>query len=77
MQDWNKTQPKTDGSKKCPGDKSTTNEKWTKAMVATTKVTTDLMKAMTKSHNAEMALMNGRIASITSGILPPAPAAKG
>ncbi len=69
--EWNKTQPKREGGKKCTSEKSKSNEKWKKARVASvSKAHTERMEAMVDSHSAEMAVMNARIAGMIA--IPPA-----
>ena len=76
LSEWNKTQPKRDGGKKCTSDRAKSTDKWKKARVASvSKANTELMEAMADSHSADMAVMNARIAGMTA--IPPAGVATG
>ncbi len=70
LQVWNSNQPKVEGGRKRKSEKAQSNEKWKKARVASTKATTTLMEAMSTSHDAQMELMNVKIASMVSGVAP-------
>jgi hypothetical protein len=82
LSEWNKTNnSKKDGNKRTKSERGKSNEKWKKARVAAvSKANTELMEAMSESHNAEMACMKASLASMTGGNipgLPPAGAATG
>ena len=71
LSEWNKTQPKRDGGKKRTSERAKSADKWKKALVASvSKAHAELMEAMADSHSADMAVMNARIAGMTT--IPPA-----
>ena len=80
LQNWKATQPKTDGGTKRKFGKTWTPEKRKKAKLASTKATTKIIEALSESHDAQMELMNVKLASLASsgvpGGLPPAGSAK-
>ncbi len=78
MSEWNKTQPKRDCGKKRTSERAKSTDKWKKARVASvvSKANKELMEAMADSHSADMAVMNARIAGLTT-IVPPAGVATG
>jgi hypothetical protein len=79
LQAWASTQPKLEGGRKRRYGKAK-SDKSKRARIASTKATTTLVEAMSESHEAQLALVNAKIASMTSGgvpmMLPPAPVAK-
>jgi len=76
LSEWNKTQRKRDGGKKCTSKRAKSAEKWKKARVASmSKTHAELMEAMADFHSADMAVMNVRIAGMTN--IPPAGVATG
>jgi hypothetical protein len=81
LQAWKATQPKYEGgARKRKGTKPFTRDKSKRAKVGSTKATTKLFEAMTESHDAQMELMNVKLASLVSsgvpGVLPPVGAPK-
>jgi hypothetical protein len=77
LQVWKSNQPKGEGGLKRKSGKAKTNEQYKKARLASTKATTTLMEAMSDSHDAQMELMNVKLASMQAsggipGVLPPA-----
>jgi len=80
LQVWKSNQPKGEGGLKRKSGKAKTNEQFKKAWLASTKATTTLMEAMSDSHDAQMELMNFKLASMAGGmasggvpgVLPPA-----
>jgi hypothetical protein len=67
LSEWNKTQPKRDSGKKRTSDRAKSADKWKKARVASVlKAQAELMEAMADSHSADMAVMNARIAGMTT-----------
>ena len=80
LQVWNSVQPKREGGRKRTPGKTLTPGGRKRAKVGSTKATTKLFEAMTESHDAQMELMNVKLASLVSGsvpgVLPPAGATK-
>jgi hypothetical protein len=80
LQVWKSNQPKGEGGLKRKSGKAKTNEQFKKARLASTKATTTLMEAMSDSHDAQMELMNVKLALMAGGmasggvpgVLPPA-----
>jgi len=76
LSEWNKTQPKRDSGKKRTSDGAKSADKWKKARVASvSKAHAEIMESMVDSHSADMAVMNARIAGMTT--IPPAGVATG
>ena len=69
LQIWKSSQPKekAEGGSKRKSGKAKTNEQYKKARLASTKANTTLMEAMSDSHDAQMELMNVKLASMVSG----------
>jgi hypothetical protein len=78
LSEWNKTtNSKKDGNKKTKSKQGKSNEKWKKARIdAVSKANTELMEAMSESHNADMALLKSTLASMTGGNIPGLPPAE-
>lgn len=81
LQEWAKTHPrKSDNGGKRKFDKSKSNSTFKKAKIASTKATATLVEAMSESHDAQMDLINVKLASLAGGSLalgvPPAGTAK-
>ena len=71
LAEWNRNNPKKDGSslkKRKAGEK---NNRQTKAHVSLTKANEELITAMAESRTAEIAAMSAKIASMTGGAPPP------
>ena len=76
LSEWNRTTnaKKDGGTKRSKYDKGKSNEKWKKARVAAvSKANTELIEAMSESHNAEMACMKATLASLIGGQIPGLP----
>ena len=68
LQVWKSNQPKGEGGLKRKSGKAKTNEQFKKAWLASTKATTTLMEAMSDLHDAQMELMNFKLASMAGGM---------
>ena len=73
LQVWNASQPKGGGRKRTNGKPFTPDKGRKRAKVGSAKATTKLFEAMTESHDAQMELMNVKLASLVSGGIPGMP----